>query len=70
MIDRRSFEKQWIEGVRTYTATYDGHTGTKTETIEALGHTMEHHEAVAATCLWRYISWRRQSSFHQFLRNI
>ena len=52
MIDRRSFEKQWIEGVRTYTATYDGHTGTKTETIEALGHTMEHHEAVAATCLW------------------
>ena len=34
------------KGVRTYTATYDGHTDTKTEEIEALGHNYEFVEFV------------------------
>ena len=38
------------KGVRTYTATYDGHTATKTEEIAALGHDLVHHEGKAATC--------------------
>ena len=37
-------------GVRVYTATYDGHTDTKNETLAALGHDLEHHDAQAATC--------------------
>ncbi|MBO4573150.1 MAG: hypothetical protein J5762_05245, partial [Clostridia bacterium] len=37
-------------GVKVYTATYDGHTDTKNETLAALGHDLEHHDAQAATC--------------------
>ena len=37
-------------GVKVYTATYDGHTDTKNETLTALGHDLEHHDAQAATC--------------------
>ena len=37
------------EGVRTYTASYDGHTDTKTETL-ASHHVLTHHVAVAPTC--------------------
>ena len=39
-----------IAGVKTYTATYDGHTDTKTEDVAALGHDVIHHDAQAATC--------------------
>ena len=39
-----------IEGVKTYTATYDGHTDTQTEDVAALGHDVIHHDAQAATC--------------------
>ena len=38
------------EGVRTYTATYDGHTDTKTDEVAATGHSLVAHAAKAATC--------------------
>ena len=38
------------KGVRTYTASYDGHTDTKTDEVEATGHTLVAHAAKAATC--------------------
>ena len=38
------------KGVRTYTATYDGHTDTKTAEVEAVGHKLVSHVAKADTC--------------------
>ena len=38
------------KGVRTYTATYDGHTDTKTDEVAATGHSLVAHSAKAATC--------------------
>lgn len=38
------------KGVRTYTATYDGHTDTKTDEVAATGHSLVAHAAKAATC--------------------
>lgn len=38
------------KGVRTYTATYDGHTDTKTDEVAATGHSFVAHAAKAATC--------------------
>ena len=39
------------KGVRTYTASYDGHTDTKTAEVEATGHTLVAHAAKAETCI-------------------
>ena len=38
------------KGVKTYTATYESHTNTKTEEIAANGHTVTEINGVAATC--------------------
>ena len=38
------------EGIRTYTASFDGHTDTKTEAIPAEGHHLTAHEGHAETC--------------------
>lgn len=38
------------DGVRTYTATYDGHSDTMTEAIEAIGHNVSQIEAAEPEC--------------------
>ena len=38
------------KGVRTYTATYDGHTDTKTDEVDETGHSLVAHAAKEETC--------------------
>ena len=50
-------------GTKTYTASYDGHTDTKTETLPALGHLWEEVEAKEPTCT--EVGWE---AYHYCLR--